>query len=371
MRRGGGGGRKRGGTKRKADNIEEVGEGANFRFQTLDGRLIPATELFSVFSQQLLLMIMRYFDHTRVRLLERTSKLARGWVQRWNVWRQLVARDFPYAFKEHYDNMRPETAFMSERASSSLDSVSENPGRPETLWKRYYEFLSKRFDARFVFTDAQHFAHGGRPIAGKETFQVKYVMSIWSEQHPLHPEMEPQYKQFYRANPSEGVDVLGYIVTTYLPFEEPPFPSEPKDLPAYIPRMQEYRRRWDMENAEIMRTSNMLKILVSRDLDRVWTKREPYDETKLGQNLHGEKDKTSFISADGFDAFKFGDDLMYVAWLPLTQYMKRKLVSSCMVCGSTDDIQQCLGCEQVAYCGKQCQLEDWQSGHRKMCSFYK
>jgi hypothetical protein len=182
--------------------------------------------------------------------------------------------------------------------------------------------------------------------------------------------MEPRYKTFYRANPSEGIDVLGYVVTEYLPFEAPPFPSDVKDLPDYIPRMQEYQRQWDMENAEILRTSNMLMVLVDREYGRVFYNRVPYDETKLGQALDSATGEKSFISADGFDAFKFGSHVGYVAWLPLTQYMKRKLVSSCFVCGSTESIQQCLGCEQVAYCGKQCQREDWDARHKDACSFY-
>ena len=46
--------------------------------------------------------------------------------------------------------------------------------------------------------------------------------------------------------------------------------------------------------------------------------------------------------------------------------LERIATAICAACGSTDNVQMCIGCEAVHYCSTDCQEDDWQQ-HKAQC----
>lgn len=84
--------------------------------------------------------LLRRFTHKQLGLLQRASKAGNAFVEREQIWKYLVERDYPEQFKVVYD---PDTRDVRELSKSRLDKLSKKPGNNDTYWKRYYEFLTR------------------------------------------------------------------------------------------------------------------------------------------------------------------------------------------------------------------------------------
>ncbi len=111
-------------------------EDGSYRIATFEDLTTdPYNYLLDKFLQQL--------DYQKLKRFEQVSQLARQLVITWKTWKYLVKRDYPQRFGIVNDNgiVRPIT-------QRRLDALSNKPNRPETYWKRYYEFLTRAVEVQ-------------------------------------------------------------------------------------------------------------------------------------------------------------------------------------------------------------------------------
>jgi hypothetical protein len=338
--------------KRRFEEIAEVGHGDDFQFQFLDGSPVPGKAMFTTFTQQLILIIVRGFTAERLRLLEQTSKMARDWVRKHNLWMQLFARDFPDAFTIHFDQKNREMAQMSAYAATQLQIMSPQGRGPRvyTLWKRYYELMSKA------------------PPTESDIIRARSALLSNPSQlpHPVYPDIPRTTTYLYLPAPAPGDLTLGYWVPTYGTLE---MLTNPNLLPELRQVARESGKRI---NDVLLETSYMEKISFEQRVNsRLLLETVPYDRTKLGRIVINANnwDWSRFRSNDGFFTISYKSRDSTVAVFRTSATLTRTLVSSnCYVCGSVES-RLCLGCEQVSYCGTACQAKDWKLGHAKKCNF--
>jgi hypothetical protein len=335
--------------KRRFEEIAEVGEGEDFRFQFLDGSPVPGEAMFTTFTQQLILIITRGFTAERVRLLEQSSKIARDWVRKHNIWTQLFARDYPDAFTIHFDQNNRGMAQMSSYAATQLQLMSPQGRGPRvyTLWKRYYELMSKAPIGKVEMV-----------MFGRTHRGITIVPSQRKLPHPLHPDIPSGNPTLYLANPTRGDTTIGYWVNNYIVLD---MTNPPEDV-QYAAK----ERNMDIDTY-LLETSQMEKVSIDRRNKTGIKELVPYDKSKLGRRINIYVNMTSFfLSNDGFDVLDEDGLFRYITWYPVSRTLTRPLVSNCYVCGSIES-RLCLGCSAVSYCGTACQAEDWKSGHSEKC----
>lgn len=123
--------------KRALDIVDED-DGYVFKFR--DGAPIPPEMLVSRFKHQLMTLLSFRMSMTFLANMERSGSVLRNFVRSNNLWCILFQRDYPDQFESAHE---PGSYQMRAETRAWLDGMSDNPERPETYWKRFYEYMTK------------------------------------------------------------------------------------------------------------------------------------------------------------------------------------------------------------------------------------
>lgn len=123
--------------KRALDIVEEE-DGYIFKYR--DGSPIPPEVLVSRFKHQLMTLLSFRMSMTFLANMERSGNVLRNFVRSNNLWCILFQRDYPDQFEDAHE---PGSYQMRAETRAWLDNMSDNPERPETYWKRFYEYMTK------------------------------------------------------------------------------------------------------------------------------------------------------------------------------------------------------------------------------------
>ena len=123
--------------KRALDIVEEE-DGYIFKYR--DGSPIPPEVLVSRFKHQLMTLLSFRMSMSFLANMERSGNVLRNFVRSNNLWCILFQRDYPDQFEGAHE---PGSYQMRAETRAWLDGMSDNPERPETYWKRFYEYMTK------------------------------------------------------------------------------------------------------------------------------------------------------------------------------------------------------------------------------------
>lgn len=126
--------------KRAAREFDIVDEDNGYVFKFRDGSPIPPEMLVSRFKHQLMTLLSFRMSMSFLANMERSGSVLRNFVRSNNLWCILFQRDYPDQFEDAHE---PGSYQMRAETRAWLDSMSDNPERPETYWKRFYEYMTK------------------------------------------------------------------------------------------------------------------------------------------------------------------------------------------------------------------------------------
>ena len=281
-----------------------------FQFRDENGNVIPSNILFTTYGDVLLEHVIKTITPAQMATLEQ-NRDASQWIINKRVWMRLIKRDYPRTFHVAHEAGTPTQ--MKPYYMRFLDNISLKK-RQHTYWKRYYEYTTKLLAV-------------GPERNNEAAVQFFYTNNLMrSFQNYPDAQLHGPYRLALEL--TREWDICAYVVTYTI-------------------------------NNISKETFVMLVLHSGLVIDaRTRTKlRKP--DTIYGNPM-----------PEGFSFIVPG-----TAWratvleggirLGAIKIPSRILVS-CNICDSTEDLQHCGGCQQVAYCSTKCQQMDWKK-HSNEC----
>lgn len=376
----------RDGSRIKVVLVDQAGDDDEVEFiDRANGEAIDAAILLAIFPAEVMLRILfgSPEPHRVLRAFERHGPIARDYVVHNRLWAILFAQNYPLQWQLSHSaegDIRANLGGdMKWDFRQRLDSISDNPGRIHTYWKRYYELME--LPPPSAVTNAR--ARPGGYVHRGELELVYYEQydTIISSKEIDMAHFDPRIitnaeGRLWWANSgmtlhtSSQVNAGAHIV--YLSaasfFRVVPHGEAPDPGP------------------NTPHATHMMEIDFNAGLHRMQYQPIsiiPYDETLLGVPL-APMHRTGGWDIRSPDGFSWAVVTMRTYRSKLFQILNQRmakthgsfpqgvqLVSSelidCVSCGHNGRCQRCKRCRKVHYCSKVCQRKHWNSHHKYMC----
>lgn len=231
----------------------------------------------------------------------------------------LFKRDYPRAFAGAYE---PETQTMMKRNTMSfLDSISQQPNRDHTYWKRYYEYMIKTKNEYLV----REKGTGSDPYAAQISWQPHALMrsASWTNLIEETNAHNGYYLSWALPNNNADPKITVFILATLV---------LGNDRPVYA-----------------------FPVRVTKDGVSYGTPSK--NEPGVGSFIRSGRR----VTPDGRILYHLGrNGVVMIKNLFPDNIANISLVSSCLNC-MTKATHVCGNCKVAAYCSQECQLEDWNS----------
>jgi hypothetical protein len=305
----------------------------------INGLPIPFEVANRKYRDQLSLIIEQALSPRLLGLLERSSKLSRDFVQSRLLWMKLFRKHFPV----EYNHVTDKDGNMHPLIKLKLDAISQQPGRTETYWKRYYEWLFKSrpaFDAYYeMLRERQSGTYAEIKISNWQGDGGPHLFSTPKLKHWLRP-LAPDADYIIRRHPDNPVEEV-YII----------YPN--------VPNYNGLMLRIATKNIVKLTRLQNGQIKAHEGLDKSVTVIE-YDERMTTGDLIYTLTPGSFDvmwrSLDGLSLYYIRSyDKFYIAmFIPKRQEQRdRRFLVSCVVCSEPSNTQ-CSHCDEI-YCSVNCQ----------------
>jgi hypothetical protein len=331
-----------------------------FVFRDEAGQLIPAERLFTEYSNELLNIVTPSIRFTQMSAIANMDPAAKQWIERVQLWRQLLERDFPDAYALAIQDS-PHRAEMSALLKRHLDVVSRPERRNNELsyWKRYYELLVRPSYFAAINPWGEPDPHGqthARIDAAQLQAAIAYALPEQVIQRQLQHQAQFTYARFIYQPLARDADTLFYmemrLCDLALPVSDPTYFAVAR---ARYPIARVYRR---FNSPEIL-----VQILDNSDTVRARLGRNIFAEIQMPR---GQMSWFGWKSVDGFTSFGIltWSDYASIYTHSTAHALEAPLVSAqCTNCGTTAAplLRQCGACAApgIAYCGRECQVAHW------------
>lgn len=337
--------------------IAHVEGGDVFDFIDERGTRIVHDVLFGTFSDVVFRYVIDSVTFNQLGTVMEKNKAAAAWIVKRDIWRHLFARDY---HTQYTVAIAEDGRHMKAEQMARLDSISQQPGRTHTYWKRYYEHMVKL-----------------RPLNVDDAPSVLHNARTWSPPAPLNDIRVHPFG--FRVTTVGGRGILNGF-RLLLPTEVA-VAREPSVIAYFVPRYSTITdvARWALFTAEnpeenifeankrVARTANVLQVnMMRQETDVLFHyKVIPFDDTLFGEHVIYNVDRRSCV-------FYTPDTLASVYFSIVDNGFACKnadgvgLVSSCITCAAPAASNTCARCKTPAYCGQACADEHWEE-HRLEC----
>lgn len=244
-----------------------------------DGSVVPFDELFSgTNGEAVMMIIMELPKEKALTVLGSLGGGASQWIRRQNIWMRLFAKHYPETFMMAVD---PTTGRMKFDVKVILDTLSVQPRRQDTYWKRYMEYIIKT--ERYL--DSLPAGFGPMLLLnGQFDNYTSHVDSIYNRMTPE----DMHNAEGYQYNNANGFNVYKH-----------PDPTQWNVVYVTPSSFYSISQRY-FPQGENRHAVNMHEVTLSFDSLRGSSRSIPYDRNMLGKLVHNRTMYSHWLSPDKF-----------------------------------------------------------------------